>query len=231
MPQEEEGTPNGAPNDPPPEPPKSFSQEDVNRFLARERKKFEEEMAQRPTAEQLSEVQAQLRKLTEEREMAGKTEVEKLQVQHTREMEKLNHKFQQLAEESKAKDEAVHAAQTTLRTERMSRAFGAALTKAEVYGSASSDALRVLMGEVKDVDIDDKGTVRASYGEDLIDEPPEAIAKKFLEDRPYFASAKLGGAGTSPPTNRSAPKGVQDMTQDQCWEAAGQDPSIAPQPR
>jgi hypothetical protein len=145
-----------------------------------------------------------------------------------REIEKLHQKFNTQEQQMKTKDEAVATAETTLKQERLSRTFGAALLKAEVFPQGASDALAVLLSEIKDVEIADNGVVRASYGESVIDEAPETIAKKFLEDRPYFASAKVGGAGTQKPTGRpSSTKDIQEMSTDQLWEEAGPDPSAA----
>lgn len=205
---------------------RTYTQEELNRILSRDRKKFQEQLETRPTTEQFEEIQSRLAKVVEEQELAGKSEIETLQLKHARELEKLALKAQHAETESKAKDDAVVAAQSTLRQERMSRAFSGALAKAEVFGPGAGDALAVLMAEVKDVEADGNGAIRASYGSDLIDETPEAIAKKFLEDRPHFATAKGNGAGTSRPNSQQAHHGnVLEMTEDELWAAAGPDPS------
>lgn len=207
-------------------PPKQFSQDDVNRLIARERRKFEDELKARPSAEQLQELQAKLDSIQEEREMAGKSEREKAEHKHQQELAKLNQKIQQLSEEAKQKEQAVAEAQKTLQTERMNRAFGAALQEAGVYAGASSDALRVLIAELKDPEIDpDSGAVTAGYG-DLIADDPKVIAKKFLEDKPYFATAKSGGAGTKQPnTQARTTRSIAEMSADELAEAAGQAPA------
>lgn len=218
----EENTP-PAEETPPPE--TKFTQEDVNRFLARERKKFEDELASRPTTEQVSDLEAKLTQLTHEQELRGKSEAEKLELRIQRENEKTSKQLQELQDQIQAKEQAVAEAQQTLRQERLSRAFAAALAKAEVYGPSATDALKVLLGEVKDVEMGDDGAIRASYGEDVIDDNPEVIARKFLEDRSYFATAKVGGAGTTPSNGRPAPKDIQSMSQDQLYDLAGPDPT------
>jgi hypothetical protein len=97
------------------------------------------------------------------------------------------------------------------------------LNKAGVYAPGAGDALRVLLAEIKEPEIGDTG-VRATYG-DEIDEPPDVIAKKFLEDRPHFASATVGGAGTTRPSGAPHAKNLDDMSVDELWAAAGPDPS------
>ncbi len=208
---------------------RTFTQEAVDKMFAkktRQLKELEASLAAAPKQESIDSLQQKLEALAAEGELAGKSELEKLQHQHVRELEKMGIKNNQLQTDLKARDVAVEAAQGTLQRERMSRAFGQALAKAEVFPKGASDALAVLLTELKDAEVDDNGAVTASYGGDLIDETPETIATRFLADRPYFALARGGGSGQRAPSGGQTNYGkeVIEMTIDELAEAAGPDP-------
>jgi hypothetical protein len=160
--------------------------------------------------------------------MAGKNEREKIEHHHARELEKLSKQYAALEEQFKEKETQAVATETRLQNYRLESAFSSALNKAGVYAPGAGDALRVLLAEIKEPELGDAG-VRASYG-DEIDEPPDVIAKKFLEDRPHFASARVGGAGTTRPSGTPHAKNLDDMSVDELWAAAGPDPSADNQP-
>ncbi len=203
---------------------RSFTQDDVNRIVGRERKKLEEELRTRPTAEEFGELKEQLRTIHDEQAMSGKSQLEKAQLAHERELEKLTHKLTSLAEETKTKESEAVAAKAQLNDYRTRTAFSSALNKAGVYAEAADDALDVLLGRIKDVDLKNDSII-ATYGE-AMDESPEEIAKLFLEDKKHFATAKVGGAGTKAPTNavRSQQKAA-DLSMDQLAELAGDWPT------
>jgi hypothetical protein len=203
---------------------RAFSQDDVNRIVARERKKLEDDLRSRPTKEELEELKLQLRKIHDEKELAGKSELEKLTHAHQRELEKLTHKLTQIEEESKVRETEAATAKTQLDSYRIRTAFSGALSKAGVYAEAADDALDVLLGRIKDVEFKND-SILATYG-DTMDESPEGIAKLFLEDKKHFATAKIGGAGTKAPTNAvRAGQNVADLSMDQLAEMAGDWPS------
>jgi len=203
---------------------RAFSQDDVNRIVARERKKLEDDLRSRPTSDEFEELKTQLRNIHDEKEMAGKTNLEKIQHSHEREIEKLTHKQTQLEEERKTRETEAVAAKKQLDDYRVRTAFGGALSKAGVYAEAADDALDVLLGRIKDVEFKDD-SILATYG-DTMDESPEGIAKLFLEDKKHFATAKVGGAGTKAPTNavRSG-QNIADLSMDQLAELAGDWPT------
>lgn len=209
---------------------RTFTQDDVNRINAKANKRIGELQTQldgSPRQSAVDDLQAQLDAMASEKELAGKSEVERLQHEHSRALEKMANKYGTIETELKARDEAMLLAQTTLRNERLARSFGAALTKAKVYPAGAADALAVLMNELKDSEVDASGSITASYGSDMIDEGPEAIAAKFLADRPYFATAGDGGAGTPKPNSAAAgrPGTLDEMTSDELFADAGPDPS------
>jgi hypothetical protein len=205
-------------------PERSFSQDDVNRYVARERKRLEEELKARPTAEQLQELQSRLAQMEEEKELAGKSEADRIEHKYQRELEKQRQSYEKLLNDMKEKDALAVAARQELDDYKVRTSFGEALNKAGVYGPAADDALDALLKRIENRD----GFVesgRADYG-DLLDETPESIAKRFLEERPHFASAKVGGAGTKPPNNAVARnRTVADMTMEELAEAAGDFPN------
>jgi len=208
---------------------KTFTQDDLNRAERKWKKhaqELEARLAAAPTTETIEELEAKIANLSEERELIGKSELEKLHHQHARELEKIGLKVEKYESELKLRDQAVAEANQTLQQERVSRAFSAALQKAEVFGPAVGDALTVLMAQLSDVETDGNGSVHASYGDDLINETPETIAQRFLEDRNYFALASGGGAGTKPPTGGVLrPENIAEMTEDELYAAAGPSPS------
>jgi hypothetical protein len=202
---------------------RTFSQADVDRLIDKRVKSMHKELEARPTSDQLAELQAKLDGIESERELAGKTAAEKLTHQHAKELEKISQQYAKLEESMKAKESEAVESQAQLKNFRLQSAFSAALNKAGVYSPGASDALKVLLAEITEPEFGDTG-IRASYG-DEIDEPPEEIAKKFLEDRPHFASAKVGGAGTTRPSGAPHAKNLDDMGVDELWAAAGPDPS------
>jgi len=183
-------------------PTPTFTQEDVNRINAKANRRIaelEQQLAAAPTSDTVAKLQAQLDELSAKEQEAGKSEIEKLQMQHARELEKAAQKAKHFEDEIKTRDEAVLAANERLKQERLQSAFTSALQAAKVYGPAADDARAVLLAQLKEVEVDGNGAIRATYGGDLIDEDPVKIAKQFLVDRPHFASATTGGAGTSSP--------------------------------
>lgn len=209
---------------------RSFSQEDVNRINAKANRTIEDlksKIAALPTSDAIDELQAKLDAVTQEHELAGKSEVERLKHEQARQLEKMSNRIGSMEGELKERDAAVTSAQETLKNERMARAFGASLQKANVFPAGAGDALAVLMSQIADAEVADNGSVTASYGQELIDEGPDAIAMKFIEDRPYFASAKAaGGSGTPRPNGKpSGANVIADMTTDELFEEAGEDPS------
>lgn len=153
------------------------------------------ELESRPSPDDFNELKAQLEQLREEKELAGKDALERAEHKHSKELEK----FQKALEEAKGKvgelSKAVEDRDLTLKRERVSRAVGDALDRNKVFQQARGDALRVLMSELQDVNVDDNQSVQASWG-DLVDESPDAIAAAFLQARPHYLAAEAGGAGS-----------------------------------
>ena len=215
----------------------TFSKDDVNAMMAGLRKKadkriaaLEAELEGRPTTDDVSSLREKIAALSDEKNLAGKSEIEKLQHQHGREIEKLTQKLKQQEDEVRGRDEAVQRANTTLRTERLKSTFSRALANANVVTGAAGDALGVLLSELTDVETSDDGVVRATYGKDLIDEEPEKIAEAFLASHKHFASADTaGGAGTRPP-NASGRRGTNrtplaDQNPNDLFDQAGPMPA------
>lgn len=184
-----------------------FTQEDLNRINAKHKRRVQELEEQLEHARvklgEVDDLKTKLQQLSDEKELAGKSEIEKLQHQHAREQEKWVQKLKHVEDQLNAKEQAIQSAQQTLHGERMARAFSTALDSVDVYGPGKNDALEVLLSKVKDVQFTDDGEVRATYGE-LIDESPQSIAAKFLQERNWYQRAVIGGAGTERP-NGAAP--------------------------
>ena len=206
-------------------PGKTYTQKDVDNVVKNRLKQLKSELEARPTTEQFTELQAQLDELKTEKDLQGKNEIERIEHKHTREFEKLTNQYTQLEEQLNERDKLVADAQSRLRSYQLESAFSVALGKAGVYAKGAPDALKVLMSEIQEPEIGDTG-VRATYGDEF-NEPPEVIAKKFLEDRPHFAAATVGGAGTTAPNGVPRHKNLDDMSVDELWAAAGPDPSTA----
>jgi hypothetical protein len=199
----------------------SFSQEDVNRIVAKERKRFEQELASRPAPESFQELQRKLEAVSEEKELAGKSQMEKIQHQYMKDLEKRERHNLELQKRLESLDNEYKQAQETLRNERTSRAFRDALLSNGVHAPAAEDALKVLMSTVRDVEQTEDGRIKATFGK-LMDEEPAKIAQQFLRERPFYASASSGGAGTRPSNGSPIPKNIGELGADQLWELAGQ---------
>lgn len=207
---------------------KSYTQKDVDRIMGRNQRKVEElerQLAERPTADQLTDLQSQFEALKQERELEGASEADKLKHSFEREREKLSQRIANLEADIKAKDDAVAAAEATLRDERVHLQFGSALAASDVLKGAQGDALKVLISELSEVTVGDNGVITADYGDDLIQEDAAAIAKRFLADRPHYMRGPSGGAGSTLPNGSAARRTVEDANENELAELAGAWPS------
>jgi hypothetical protein len=212
--------------------PKTFTQEQLNGFLAAERKKLtDKQTAQAAEIEALKakvaendELKAKLAKIEEDKELAGKSELEKERARAEKEANKLRGERDTAIRE---RDEARGATDNEKASHRMTRArnrLTSALTQAEVFPTAADDALEGMVrsaefdfddetGELKSLTLNHDGT---RYQANEL----KKAAESFLKHKPHFAKGAGGGTGATRPTGGGAHGGkpLHELSTDQLLE-------------
>lgn len=161
------------------------------------------------------ELKAEFEKAKEEKELAGKTAAEQLEHKFTKELGLREKRIQELEALAAEREKAATTASEQLRTERIQTRLSSELTKAKVIPQFADKAVRLAMLELADVDIDENGTITASYG-DYIEKPLAEVVQAWTKDNENFLPAPMGGAGTRPSngmTGRNA--SYEQMTKDE----------------
>jgi hypothetical protein len=204
---------NGAPPAPPAPPERTFQQADVDRIVQERVRSLNDKLKTYEASQQrLAEIEQKLaeadereQKAREEAELKGKTEVEKLQHQV--------HKATEAARVRDAEWQKKLADADTLKQQAEQRfvdfvkrsAVSDALIAAGLIKGASKDATQSFLSEAQ-IELSDDHQVRSiTVGGKSFERVADA-AKHFLTEKPYFAEALLGGAGSP----RSSVTGAQD---------------------
>lgn len=179
--------------------PKTFTQEDLNRIAAKEKKDAARAAREAADAEwqaKLEEIQKQNEELRKEKMTASeRAEAERKEREaaekRTRDEQEAKRK-EQLANEKKRAD----LAEEKWRADRRNAALSSALLGAKVIGEFADDAAVLMLGKSK-IDVSDDGEITSViYGGKTYDTLADA-ARQFLQDKPNFAQAMgAGGAGT-----------------------------------
>lgn len=182
-----------------------FTQDDVNTMIAKERKSWESKSkkqldeATSKAQEQVDEVKAELEELRKKHEEATLDADQREKAALERAQKAIEKKLEDQQAKLTEAEKRAQLADQVLATERRARHLGRALTEAKAYPEALGDALSVFQAAAE-VELDDKGDiVSVKYNEGEYTDIKEA-AKAFLNDRPHFAQAEGGGAGTRTPT-------------------------------
>lgn len=211
------------------DPPKTFTQDQLNALLAKERKateaKFGDYDKLKEAAGKVEELNKRLEELEEEKTLAGKSAEEKERARAKKERETLL-ADKEKAETEKAEVEArLAAAFEEHRNTRARHTLSLALSAAKVYAPAAADALDAMMrdstlefdketGELTQVTLANDGVV--------YDDMNKAAAA-YLASKPHFAAGAIGGTGTRPPNGtRAGDKAIADMTPDERLKASAQ---------
>ena len=190
--------------------PKTFTQEQVNAFLAKERKAFDAKLKEATTkAGEVDTVRAELEALREEKANGERTALEKAEAAHKKATEALQ---KQIAE----KDSAAKAASDELFRERVTTRLSAELGKLNVIPAYLQKAVKLASLELQDLKIDG-GKLTASYG-DHVDASIADVVAAWVKDNENFLPAPSGGAGTRAPTGLPAGKSLADLSIDELLE-------------
>jgi hypothetical protein len=191
----------GAGNTPPPgEEPKKLdiTQAEFDRLfgvrMAAEKKKLETESARARAT-----VEAELKALKDEKELAGKSQEERDRING----ERARQAFERAQSESKAQIESANlraeTAEKQLKEERIAIALGTGLDVAKVYGPAREKAIKLFREDCVPELGEDGKIIGVSYAGTLWKNAAEAAAA-FLKDNDYLASGgrPAGGGSRSP---------------------------------
>lgn len=201
-----EGTEGGGGNPP----AKTFTQEQVNAFLAKEKKAFQSKLSEyEERLKGFDEIKSEFEKVKEEKDLAGKSALEKLEHKHAKDLGLLQKKIEELSAGIAERDGLVKKSESTLFEERLGRTLGDELGKAKVLSQSIGKAARLARMDLQEVKHED-GKWVATYG-DLIDKPIGEVVAAWAKDNPEFLPAPTGGAGTRSPNGRAAPANLWDL--------------------
>lgn len=183
----------------------TFTQEQVNAFLAKERKKLESKTAselkkiKEEADAKLSELTQQLEDLKDEHEGQGKSGVEKERAKWDKERKRLE---DAVAEAHRARDEATNglvSERTLHRETKVRHQLGQALSQAEVFPQSAAHALQMMMAE-SELEYDEEGKLLSiTLAHEAKKYAPSQLvdaARSYLQEHPWFASGGKGGTGT-----------------------------------
>jgi hypothetical protein len=186
------------------EPAKTLTQEEVNKLLAAERRKLEKQIKDLESrASDSDTAKAELAKLREEKELAGKSEIEKLQ-------RKYDNDVAALKKEIADKDGTAKSASEQLHNERVATRLVAALGKANVMPQFLGKAAKLAHMELEDIKVSEDGVATASYN-DLIDKPLPEVVAAWIKDNENFLPPPVGGGGTRGSSGSALPANLWDM--------------------
>lgn len=190
-----DGDPPPPAGDPPP--PTTFTQEQVNALLAKERKASEAKF-EKTLAERTAETNAKLAELQQAQEDAGKSAAEKAQAAAARERAVIEAK---LAETTKAlaEHQALAATRTQeLRDTRLDHELNALFAARKVMPEAQRAALLVFRADAK-FEHDENGAVTAvDLGNKRFDSVSSAMDEWMKTNGAIYVAAPQGGTGARP---------------------------------
>jgi len=204
------------------DPPKTFTQEELNAFLAKERKateaKFKDYDELKAAADKVAEMNKRLEELEEEKQLAGKSAEEKERARAKKERETLLADKERLAAEKAEADAKLEAAVAEHRMTRARHTLSLALSSAKVYAPAAGDALDAMMRDSELEFGDDGALKRITLNHDgVVYDDMTKAATAYLAAKPHYAAGALGGTGTRPPTGGTGTggKALKEMTREE----------------
>jgi hypothetical protein len=197
------------------EPPRTFTQADLDRIVGQRvgeaTKKFAGFDELKGKAEKAAEYEAELTKLREEKENAGKSAEERERIAATKAAAAMERERQDLMTKITAAEARAESAEKRRRDLIVDGGLGAALDGANVLAKARTDAVDAFRNHSK-VELDDDGKIlTVTYGGVAYKTASEA-ALAFLKEKDHFASGRIVGGNTQPPNGRSAPQNVQNVS-------------------
>lgn len=206
-------------------PPATFTQEQVNALLAKERRSQQAKVdevtkAAQATAERLAELEANAARLAEEKELEGKSALEKLEHKHKKDLELANRQLEESRKAIAERDALAAKTLETLNRERVANGLVGYLGKAGVIPERLSEAVRYSMIDFTDVKVGEDGTITGSYG-DLVEKPLAELSAAWAASHDNFLPAPKGGAGTRPSNGNLGSRSLADMSLEEMASIAG----------
>lgn len=187
---------------------KTFTQDELNSILKKERTKLEEKFKDydelKAKAGEVDELKGRIEKIEEEKELAGKSAEEKERARAEKERKKL---LEDLEEAKTKREEAEAKLKVEAEAHRMTRVrtrLSTELAAAGVFPKAADDALSMMVSS-SEFDFDEEtGALKTlTLAHDGTRYSPDELGKaaeSYLKAKPHFAKGATGGAGTTPPT-------------------------------
>lgn len=198
-----------------PTPPKTFTQDEVNSFLAKERRKYADYEDLKAKAEKIPEFERQLSELNEKLELAGKSEAEKTKLL----AEKLEkQKAAELALALKASEDAKAGEQRAieaLRETNIRYGITGALAEVKALPDMMPYAVDAFRRETRIEFDDEAGKVTSVEFDGVPYADLKKAAEAWLKVRPGFAAAPAGGGGTRNPNGGAGGRSFDEMTPEQ----------------
>lgn len=202
------------------DPAATFTQEDMNRVLASDRRANEQKNAGlQASADKVAGLEASLREMKDAKELADASTAEQATILAQRSADQHQAKIDELT----GKITALEADSATSATE-MSRfktqtVLSQELAKAGMLGAAAKHAVPAMMSEIE-VTLSDTGSISTiKLGGVMQTDVPAAVGQ-FLTDNPHFKAASSGGSGTPQPTPGSglrADKPLHEQPDSALW--------------
>lgn len=206
-------------------PEKMFSQADLDRIVGQRigeaTKKFSDFETLKSQAAKVAEYEAELTKLREEKETAGKSAEEVNRIAADRAAKALERERTEATTKLTASEKRAADAEAKYTTLVVSQNLGQGLDSAKVLPSAREKAIRLMREDAK-IEMDDDGKVVGVTYNGIAYKTPAEAAEAFLKDNDFLASAPSvrGGRSTPPNSGGSGGAALFDLSQDELLSRA-----------
>jgi hypothetical protein len=206
------------------DPPKTFTQEQLDAIVGKRigeaTKKYGDYEEAKAKAAKLAEIETELQKLRDEKEIAGKSAEEKATIAARKASEQMERERTELTTQRDTEKSLRETSEKKYRDLVVSNGLGSALDGAKVLGSARDKAIKAMRDDSK-VELDEDGKITAvTYGGVAYKTAAEA-ATAFLKDNDFFAAGTGGGGGGKRPNaGGTGGRNLFDMSSDELLAAS-----------
>lgn len=194
----DDGDTGGGGGDPPKPPPKkTFTQDEVSRIAAKEKREAERAAREKADAEwqaKLAERDAELEELRKKSMSADERAAAERKERDAAEKRSREEHEAKLKEARDKEKKRAELAEERWRNDRRNLALNSALSAAKVLAEAADDAAAVMLGKSK-IEVDDEGAITGVIYAGKAYDTLEEAAKQFLQDKPHYAPATGNGGG------------------------------------